>query len=92
MLLLVAFILTSCGNTEVITTEKNVINYTVHSVYSMSDTDNPKFCRYYISTGKDYVTFNDNVFIRDSIGKFSISDTIVLVPMKKSEYRKYIKK
>ncbi len=91
LLLLVVFVITSC-DVEIITNQNGLDSYIVNSVYTKTDKDNPKYCRYYINTGHDYLNISDDIFISDSIGKFSIADTIVLVPMKKSEYRKFIKK
>lgn len=73
-LILIIVCLHSCGSN--IPTQKDAKSpYVVISIELFDDT---KLCKYNISTGTDYFYFDDNMTIIDSIGKFSISDTVYL--------------
>ena len=39
----------------------------------------PKLCKYIISTETDYLNFKDNVIVIDSIGKYVIGDSVILL-------------
>lgn len=76
-LIVSVLLLVSCGSPVVITRADNVDkNYRVESIESRTDV----LCRYNVSTGADYINYDDNLCFDDSIGKFKIGDVITLEP------------
>jgi hypothetical protein len=79
-ILVISTMFIGCSNT--IATERNLTSpYRVESIKS----DEGVYCLYYVSTGIGYAFTKNNLTVRDSIGKFSIHDTVFVTLIKKHD-------
>lgn len=78
-LLIVTIVMLSCNY---IPTSKSLDSpYIVRSIDEFYT--NEKLCVYQISTGAEYAYYNDDLSVVDSIGKFSIGDSVYISLNKK---------
>ncbi len=68
----VCSLLSSCGSD--LPTTRNIKPYIVKSI----DGHNDKLCKYNLETGADYVSYDDNITVVDSIGKWVIGDSLII--------------
>lgn len=79
-LVLMALVMTSCefgGNkipTDAITQSRDHQFY-VKSI-NIIDYDDVGLCRYTITTGREYIGYDDHITVVDSIGKFNIGQAV----------------
>jgi len=80
IILALSLALIGCSNT--IATERNLTSpYVVKSIESWYKSS--IFCVYDLNTNDTYTATKNNLVVRDSIGKFSINDTIFITLIKK---------
>lgn len=75
ILLVLSMVLFSCGN-KIPTGDIDITGnpYRVTKITEFST----GICTYHIKTGVDYTNYADNLIIVDSIGKFTIGDTVYI--------------
>ncbi len=73
ILILLSMYIISCKN-YLPTNKENKIKYVVKSIDEWSE----KTCLYNLETGKSYISYNNDITINDTIGKFNIGDTVFL--------------
>ena len=80
-LIILALLITIFGCSGTITTERNLLSpYKVEKIKTIGSDIN---CLYYLSTGAFYTQRQNNLVVKDSIGKFNINDTIYVTLIKK---------
>jgi hypothetical protein len=78
-LILLAFIVASCGNYVPMNTRFITNTYKVVAIKSLEqrETDYRGKCLYIIETGTDHLAYVDNFQVIDSIGKFNVNDEVI---------------
>lgn len=77
-LLIISLFLVAC-DTRIATKDALFIKPVVYKIENFGSSI---YCEYYINTYTDYVYYDDDIIIVDTIGKFSIGDTVNIITIK----------